>query len=87
MRPLTVLLFVFACAAMVWGSPTYVADPVPGSVHPDANHDVMAVRFASATCANDVLEGLVKVPEPGPSFLIGAGLLSLGLIRRRLRSR
>ena len=41
--------------------------------------------FASATCGNDEIFGTVSggVPEPGTWALMGAGLVGLGLLRRR----
>jgi hypothetical protein len=42
--------------------------------------------FASATCGNDEIFGRVpadSVPEPGAWALMGAGLIGLGLLRRR----
>ncbi|MDG9670867.1 PEP-CTERM sorting domain-containing protein [Hahella sp. CR1] len=36
----------------------------------------------SATCANDVIEGGLSVPEPGVMALLMLGLISLGLSRR-----
>jgi hypothetical protein len=40
--------------------------------------------FASATCANDTIEGFL-VPEPGTIFITAGGFLALALLRRRSR--
>jgi len=48
----------------------------------------LSVHFASATCGNDVLNGNIQygaVPEPMSMFLMGGGLLALGLFGRRFR--
>lgn len=37
--------------------------------------------FSSATCGNDVISG--NIPEPGTWALMGAGLVGLGMIRRK----
>ncbi len=45
-----------------------------------------SLYFAAATCGNDEITGNVPatgVPEPGTWALLGAGLISLGLLRRR----
>lgn len=45
-----------------------------------------SVYFASATCGNDEISGSVpasSVPEPGTWAMFGAGLIGLGLIRRK----
>jgi len=50
------------------------------------NLDVMFFNFASATCGNDVLNGigqLDEAPEPATITMLGAGLLGLALFRRR----
>jgi hypothetical protein len=46
------------------------------------------LSFASATCANDILEGRYTegqepIPEPSTYLLMSAGLIGLGLLRRR----
>ena len=43
--------------------------------------DTSSFAFSSATCSNDVMTG--NVPEPGTWALLGAGLIGLGMIRRR----
>lgn len=45
------------------------------------------VSFASATCGNDVINGVVPanapIPEPGTWAMLCAGLSTIGLLRRR----
>jgi hypothetical protein len=45
------------------------------------------VSFAAATCANDIINGVVPanapIPEPGTWAMLGAGLAAVGLLRRR----
>lgn len=45
--------------------------------------DGSSFSFASATCANDIIQGVVPVPEPGTWMLLSVGLAGLGLLRRR----
>jgi hypothetical protein len=47
----------------------------------------LSVHFAAATCANDIIDGRIAVPEPATWFTLGAGLLGLGLLRRRRAAR
>ena len=46
-----------------------------------AGFDSSSFAFSAATCGNDVITG--SVPEPGTWALLGAGLIGLGMIRRR----
>jgi len=45
------------------------------------------VSFASATCANDIITGVIPanapIPEPGTWAMLSAGLAAVGLLRRR----
>ncbi len=46
----------------------------------------LSFHWASGTCANDLIDGNVPVPEPTTIMLLGSGLLSLGgygLCRRK----
>ena len=43
--------------------------------------DTSSFAFSAATCGNDVITG--NVPEAGTWVLMGAGLIGLGMIRRR----
>jgi hypothetical protein len=45
--------------------------------------DGSSFSFSSATCANDIIQGVVPVPEPGTWMLLSVGLVGLGLFRRR----
>lgn len=47
----------------------------------------LSVHFASAYCANDVINGTIYAPEPDSYFLLGAGLLILGGLVRRAERR
>mgnify|MGYP000042663296 CR=1 FL=1 len=59
--------------------------PLTGNTLADLNNG-FDIYFASATCGNDEITGSVPptgVPEPGTWAMLGAGLVALGLYRRK----
>jgi hypothetical protein len=58
-----------------------------GNFYSDLMSGQLSVHFASAICANDVIDGRIAIPEPGTwTMMLGAALLGLGMSRRRVRS-
>ncbi len=62
-----------------------VTAPVAGGFGDAIHSGDLRVRFSSATCANDVLEGPVPAPEPVTFALAGLGVLAVGAFKRKAR--
>jgi hypothetical protein len=63
-------------------------NPGSSSFLTDLANTGLSVHYASATCANDILDGFIQynpIPEPMSMVLMGGGLLALGLFGRRFR--
>lgn len=49
----------------------------------NADSGILGFHYASATCANDVIEGSAPVPEPATMMLFGVGLIGLAVVGRK----
>jgi len=66
---------------------TWSVDPTSGAITFSFNSggrlgDDFALSWAE-TCANDMIQGMVYLPEPTALSLVGAGLIGLAFLRRR----
>ena len=66
------------------GKPDYKIT-VTTNVWEDDPNAIFRILWGTATCANDVIEGQIPVPEPGVLILMGIGLSVVGLAARRYR--
>jgi hypothetical protein len=43
----------------------------------------IGLHWASATCANDYVQGIAPVPEPATMLLLGSGLIGIAAFMRK----
>jgi len=52
-----------------------------------ANHGTIGIEFASATCGNDILDGVAATPEPDTMGMMALGILGVGVVVARMKRR
>lgn len=66
------------------GSPDWMIH-ITSNMYQDDPNGVYRFLWGTATCANDVIEGQIPVPEPGILILLGIALSTVGLASRRFK--
>jgi len=63
--------------------PTYMRELIIPLGDLNWTSDQVGIFWAGSTCANDIIEGKVPVPEPATMLLLGAGLVGLAAVGRK----